>query len=165
MALRRWAVVLAAGAGLWAPGWTAWAAPARAGSDANFEVGKVVEYVNDPDITRDSVDRSLEFEEKFLNYGAITSEQKDAVKGHYIYVQWRAKQPARDLKVRFDYRQKVTKDKVHTLEVKYPEAKGWQRSVFKVVGEAYKKQGLVTCWRVQLLQAGQVVGEKRSFIW
>lgn len=134
---------------------------------SNFEIGKVTEYVNDPDYTRtaNTEDDSLRFEKKYHEYGAVTSEQRKAKQGHYFYVKWLARQPAKDMKVRFEYRQQSTKAKVYALELDYPDGKGWKRSVFSVVGDAYEKQGLVTCWRVLLMQAGQVVAEKRSFIW
>lgn len=151
---------------LFAAGWLAGACPGLA-AGASFELGKVTEYVNDPDYTRtdNTQDDSLRFERKYHDYGAVTNEQKEARRGHYFYVKWLAKQPAKDVTVRFEYRQQATKGKVHALELSYPEAKGWERSTFSVVGDAYKKQGLVTCWRVLVMQAGQVVAEKRSFIW
>lgn len=149
-----------------AAGWGLVSSGAMA-ANGNFEIGKVTEYVNDPDYTRtrNVEDESLSFERKYHEYGAVTSAQRKAKRGHYFYVKWQAKQPAKDLKVRFEYRQQATKGKVYALEVDYPESQGWKRSVFSVVGDAYQKQGLVTCWRVLLMQAGQVLAEKRSFIW
>ncbi|HPA17383.1 MAG TPA: hypothetical protein PLU30_06520 [Verrucomicrobiae bacterium] len=147
--------------------WWVLASPQGLAAGPNFELGKVTEYVNDPEYTRtrNLEDDSLKFEKKYHEYGAVTSAQRKAKRGHYFYVKWLARQPSKDIKVRFEYRQKETKAKVYALEVDYPEAKGWKRSVFSVVGDAYEKQGLVTCWRVLLMQAGQVVAEKRSFIW
>ncbi len=151
---------------LMAGGWFL-APSAGVSATANFEIGKVTEYVNDPEYTRsdNSEDQSLKFERKYHEYGAVTSEQRKAKRGHYFYVKWLAKQPSKDMRVRFEYRTQRTKAKVYSLELDYPEGKGWNRSVFSVVGDAYEKQGLVTCWRVLLMQAGQVVAEKRSFIW
>lgn len=147
-------------------GWILGSASALAASP-NFEIGKVTEYVHDTEYTRsDNIeDESLRFEKKYHEYGAVTSAQRKAKRGHYFYVKWLARQPAKDITVRFEYRQQATKAKVYSLEVDYPETRGWKRSVFSVVGAAYEKQGLVTCWRVLLMQAGQVIAEKRSFIW
>ena len=130
-----------------------------------FSFGKILEYVNDPEITPIAEDRSLQFEKKYHTFGAVTQEQRRAKKGHYFYVNWHAKQRVSDVKVRFEYRQKNTKDKLYFLEVPFSDVKGWQKAVFEVVGNAYLQQGVVTSWRAIVLQGGQIMAERRSFIW
>lgn len=130
-----------------------------------FSFGKILEYVHDPEVTPEADDRSLRFEKKYHNFGAVTQVQRRAKRGHYFYVNWHTKQRVSDVKVRFEYRQKNTKDKLYVLEVPFSDVKGWQKAVFEVVGEAYFTQGVVTSWRALVMQGGQIMAERRSFIW
>ncbi|MBX7156888.1 MAG: hypothetical protein K1X66_00680 [Verrucomicrobiae bacterium] len=130
-----------------------------------FSFGKIAEYVNDPEVTPVSDDKSLRFERRYHNFGAVTQAQRRAKRGHYFYVNWHTKERVSNVKVRLEYRQKNTKDKLYFLEVPFSDAKGWQKAVFEIVGEAYFTQGVVTSWRALIMQGDQIMAERRSFIW
>ena len=137
----------------------------RAIDSGGFSFGKILEYVHDPEVTPLAEDHSLRFERKYHNFGAVTQAQRRAKRGHYFYINWHTKERVSDVKVRFEYRQKNTKDKLYYLEIPFSDVKGWQKAVFEVVGDAYFSQGFVTSWRVMILQGGQIMSERRSFIW
>lgn len=132
---------------------------------AGFSFGKILEYVHDPEITPVTEDKSLRFEKRYHNFGAVTQAQRRAKRGHYFYVNWHTKERVSDVKVRLEYRQKETKDKLYFLEVPFSDVKGWQKAVFEIVGNAYMKQGVVTSWRALIMQKDQIMAERRSFIW
>jgi len=82
----------------------------------------------------------------------------------YYDVRWVSRRAA-DVAVRLEYRQKLTKEKVHVLEARVEGARGAQHAVFEVTGDAYRSNGVVTAWRVQLVRDGRVEAERRSFLW
>lgn len=137
----------------------------RVVDSGGFSFGKILEYVHDPEVTPEADDRSLRFERKYHNFGAVTQAQRRAKRGHYFYVNWHTKKRVSGVKVRFEYRQKNTNDKLYFLEVPFKDVKGWQKAVFEVVGDAYYTQGVITSWRVLVLQGGKIMAERRSFIW
>ena len=145
---------------------TASAVPTAAG-DGILSIGKISEYLHDRDKDRQKriLDDSLAFEMNYRDWGAATNEQKRAKQGFYYDVRWNAKEPVTDVVVRFEYRQRETRDKVMVLEQRFAEASGGQHSAFQVIGKAYEVNGSVMCWRVQLIRGGQVIAEKRSFLW
>ena len=67
--------------------------------------------------------------------------------------------------VRFHYRQQRLR-RVQTLEVVYPFVVNRSRAAtFFVTSRAFERGGSVTGWRVQLVEQGRVVAEKRSPGW
>jgi hypothetical protein len=136
----------------------------RTVAEAGYSIGKVYEYLNDDTRTKNSIDRSLEFERRYHKYPAVTSLQRREKEGHYFYVNWRAPQ-GKNLVVRFQYRQKKTKDRIYTMEVPYPHAAGLQETIFEVVGDAYDRQGVVNSWRVSVFESGRLVAQRTSFVW
>jgi hypothetical protein len=145
------------------------AAPERMGrvsADGALGIGKVTEYRHDRDAEqgKDVLDKSLDFERQYRDYGAVTREQRRGREGMYFDVRWDSKRAA-DVTVRMEYRQKNTKEKVYVLEARHDGAAGGQHSAFEVTGDAYRVNGVVTAWRVQLVRDGQVQAERRSFLW
>ena len=98
-------------------------------------------------------------------YGAVEQEDREKRKGQYYSVRWRGDSDFAPLEVRFQYRQASTASQVHEL-VQTVESKGGTGVVeFAIVGDVYSVGGRVLSWRMELSQNGQVLGEKRSFLW
>jgi hypothetical protein len=102
---------------------------------------------------------------EYLNWGAVTSEQVQARRGHYFTISWTNRAPRTDFTVVFQYRQVRSKGIVRTLREEMPHVKGTVRSYFAVVGKAYLMYGPVSSWRITILRGDTVVAETKSFIW
>ena len=133
--------------------------------DKNVRFGKIYDVINDPAVTPVGANKPMAYEFKYFNYGAITKDQLKKRKGHYFVINWKNGGEAEDLILRFDYRQEKSTDRTNTLEIAYPAARGDLRGMFSVRGEAYEKFGRVNSWRISVLRKGQIVAEKKSFIW
>jgi hypothetical protein len=129
-----------------------------------FKITKVHEVRNDESY-KSGDNKALEFEQKYWNYGAVTEQQKKDRRGHYFVFSWAAQGTASDVTARFEYRQSKSKEKIRVLEVQYPTVNGSERASYSVVGDAYAMYGPVYSWRFTLLRGGQVVAEKKSFVW
>jgi hypothetical protein len=108
---------------------------------------------------------SLDFEIKYLNWGAITQEQLAARQGHYFTITWANHGAPADYTARFEYRQVRSKEIVRTLSQKMPHVSGTTRSYFAVVDKAYLAYGPVCSWRFTVLKGDTVVAESKSFVW
>lgn len=133
--------------------------------DEKVSIGKIFDFLNDPSRTPVADNEAMRFEMKFRNHGAYNEEMKAERKGHYYVVNWSNDGPERDLVLRMEYRQRKSQDQVHTLEIPYNAVRGSQKATFFITGDAYKKLGPVTTWRVTLVADGKIVAEKRSFVW
>jgi hypothetical protein len=69
------------------------------------------------------------------------------------------------VKLRFEYRQEKLGLAVQLMEMNYPKAKGSYRSEFSVIGDDYHQDGVVTAWRITLVENGSIVGVNQSFLW
>jgi hypothetical protein len=133
--------------------------------DPKFRVIKVHAVENDGRVKNLGNNKALEFELQYWNYGAVTEAEKKARLGNYYVITWANEATPGDLVARFEYRQAKSKDVTRALTLAYPQAKGSNRSVFTVVGEAYRVYGPVTAWRFTLLRGDKVVAEEKSFVW
>lgn len=133
--------------------------------DEFARIGKIYEYLNDPERTRTGKNKSLEFEGKYFNYGAVTKAQKQARIGKYYVVNWYNEGDEANFVLKLEYRQEKTRDKVHVMQIPFAYAKGHQKGTFAVTGKAYRENGQVLAWRLTLEREGKVVSEKRSFVW
>ncbi|PYK80052.1 MAG: hypothetical protein DMF40_04130 [Verrucomicrobia bacterium] len=107
---------------------------------------------------------SLMFERTYRLHGAVTGLDQRQRFGQYFDFFWRVKRPA-DLTVRFEYKQEKLKAFVQAKEQTYQNVNGTNRSEFRVVGDEYFDDGGVLAWRCLLIEHGQIVAEKRSFLW
>ena len=137
----------------------------RLEDDPSASIEKIHEFLNDDSKTQTGGNQSLEYEFKYFNYGAITKAQKEARKGKYYVVNWKNKGVEDDFVLRLEYRQARTRDKIHVMEIAFDDVKGSQKGTFAVVGKAYKEHGQVLAWRLSLLRDGELVSDRRSFIW
>ncbi len=108
---------------------------------------------------------SMQYELTYLNWGAVTDEQRDARHGHYFTITWKNKGPADDFVARFQYREVKTQEVVRTLTQSMPHVHGAVRSYFAVTGDAYMHYGPIVSWRFTILKGDTVVAEAKSFIW
>jgi hypothetical protein len=108
---------------------------------------------------------ALQFEIKYINWGAVTGEQMAARRGHYFTISWLNHGPRADFTAVFQYRQMRSEGIVRTLEEPMSNVRGTVRSYFAVVGRAYQTYGPVDSWRFLVKKGDAVVAETRSFIW
>lgn len=134
-------------------------------ADPKVRFGKIYDFINDPELTPVGDNRAMAYEFKYFNYGAITKEEKKNKKGHYFVINWKNEGEAENLILRFDYRQEQSREKLNTLEIPVSAAQGNLRGMFSVRGDAYEKFGKVNSWRISVIRQGQIVAEKKSFIW
>jgi len=88
-------------------------------------------------------------------------------KGINIAVLWQNKtsQPLRDLVVRLEYQQAKT-GAFATLEQQVREARpGGQSTEFRLRGGEFEDTEHIAAWRVTVISAGQVLGQKKSVMW
>lgn len=101
-----------------------------------------------------------------LHLDKFADERLD-VDGHVFLVHWDpadAGTPAGTV-VQFEYRQQDP-EKTRSLNVSYPFIVNTRRcATFKITGEAFRTGGLVTAWRVRILNGGQVLAEQQSKSW
>jgi len=108
---------------------------------------------------------ALDFELKYLNWGAVTQEQLRARRGHYFTITVDNDGPKADLVARFEYRQVKSKEIIRTLTQKIPKPSGTTRSYFAVINKAYLAYGPVCSWRFTILKGDTIVAEAKSFLW
>lgn len=140
-----------------------WELPVRL--DDSVSIRKIYEFLNDPEITQTGKDRSLEYEFKYFNYGAVTEAQRYNREGQYYVVTWTNHGSPADYVLRLDYRQGKTREKVHTVEIPYPQAEGTFKGTLSVTGDDYHMDGNVLSWRISIVRNGTIVAEKKSFVW
>jgi len=109
-------------------------------------------------------DASLRFERQYRLFGAVTKLDQRERFGNYFDFFWKARRTA-NLTVRLEYRQEKLHAHVQAQEVFYPNARGSNKTEFKVVGDDYLDDGRVTAWRCMLIENGRVVAEKHSYMW
>lgn len=133
--------------------------------DDKIKIRKVYDFLNDPKKTATGESPSLAYEFKYFNHGAITQAQRRSRQGQYFVVTWTNNGEAEDLILRLDYRQAASRDKVHTLEIPYSQARGTFKGTFSVTGDQYFDFGDVHSWRISVVRNGRIVAEERSFVW
>jgi hypothetical protein len=107
---------------------------------------------------------SITFERQYRLFGAVSKLDQHQRFGNYFDFFWRSKRPA-DVTVRLEYRQEKLHAHIQAQEVSCPNARGNQKTAFKVVGDDYFDGGRVLAWRCCLIENGQVVAETHSFLW
>lgn len=132
--------------------------------DKHISVPKIHDVQNDSTY-RNTSNQALDFEIKYLNWGATTLQQLRARQGHYFTITWVNDGPKADYNAVFEYRQVKSKEIVRTLEQKMPQVSGATRSYFAVVNKAYVAYGPVCSWRFTIRKGDTIVAEAKSFIW
>jgi hypothetical protein len=87
-------------------------------------------------------------------------------RGDYFKIAWTSQiRGASHLKIVFEYRQKLLAEP-QVIMVEAPgEAYGSHLTPIMIDGEAFTRGGPVTAWRVSIMDGGQVLATKQSFLW
>jgi hypothetical protein len=109
-------------------------------------------------------DAPIVFERQYRLYGAVTGIDQRQRFGDYFDFFWRAKRPS-DVTVRLEYRQEKLHEHTQAQEITYRNARGTNKTEFKVIGDDYFDDGRVIAWRCLLIANGRIVAENRSFLW
>jgi len=109
-------------------------------------------------------DAPIVFERQYRLYGAVTAVDQRQRYGDYFDFFWRTKRPS-DVTVRLEYRQEKLHEHIQAQEITYRNARGTNKTEFKVIGDDYFDDGRVIAWRCLLIANGRIVAEKRSFLW
>jgi hypothetical protein len=141
------------------------ATPEKIALDRRIKIPLVHDVQNDGTSAKGSDNHALEYELTYLNWGAVTSEQKFARRGHYFTITWTNHGTKEDFTTRFEYRQIKSKEVIRTLSSKMSQVSGSVRSYFAVVSKAYLAYGPVVSWRFTVLHGDIVVAQAQSFIW
>ncbi len=129
-----------------------------------FKVTKVHEVRTDGN-TDSHGNKALEFEQKYWMFGAVTKEQIDERKGQIYVITWVNQGVERNIEARLEYRQVNTKDVTRVFSIRYPMAKGANRSQFSVLGKAFQDGGPIQSYRFTLWSGDELLAESKSFIW
>jgi hypothetical protein len=132
--------------------------------DKRISVPLIHDVQNDGDYSG-ADNQALRFELEYLNWGAITAEQRQARRGHYFTITWDNDGPPGDFTTRFQYREVKSKEVVRSLEQTAHNVSGATRAYFAVTNKAYLTYGPVVSWRFTVLRGDIVVAEAKSFIW
>jgi hypothetical protein len=109
-------------------------------------------------------DAPIVFERQYRLFGAVTGVDQRQRFGDYFDFFWRSKR-ASDVTVRLEYRQEKLHEHVQAQEITYRNARGTNKTEFKVIGDDYLDDGRVIAWRCLLIANGRIVAENRSFLW
>jgi len=133
--------------------------------DDTFEFRKKKLFLNDPDLVEKSSDKMIAAEQQRIEYGAVTTEERRARRGHYFNFWWRAKRPAK-VTVRLEYRQANLGNYVQAQEIDVAAAKeGTWETNFQVTGDNYLEDGNIVAWRALVIENGKIVALTQSFLW
>src|SRR5215475_12949388 len=137
----------------------------KASERARQETSKVGGKSNSPNQkTATLQDAPIVFERQYRLFGAVSGVDSRQRFGNYFDFFWRVKQPS-DLTVRLEYRQEKLHEHIQAQEISYKNARGTNRTEFKVIGDDYFDDGRVIAWRCLLIANGRIVAENRSFLW
>lgn len=102
-------------------------------------------------------------------YQAFLRDHTNQCSGMRFMVEWKARGEATaPLKLRVELRGIAQGDFPRQLALEKPvKPGGWfsHWAELDLAGEAYKKFGEVTAWRVTLLEGTRLLGEQKSFLW
>lgn len=108
---------------------------------------------------------AMAYEIDYLNWGAVTTAQYLARRGHYFTITWKNKGPKADFTTVFEYREVRSKEIVRKLQQDAHAVSGATRSYFAVVDKAYGAYGPIVSWRFTVRKGDTIVAEAKSFIW
>jgi hypothetical protein len=132
---------------------------------ARQETSKIGGAKNSPNQkTATLQDAPIVFERQYRLFGAVSGLDSRQRFGNYFDFFWRVKHPS-DVTVRLEYRQAKLHEHVQAQEISYKNARGTNKTEFKVIGDDYFDDGRVIAWRCLLIANGRIVAENRSFLW
>lgn len=110
-------------------------------------------------------DPMIRFENRRRYRGAIYTDELRERYGHDFTVFWKTTEPKVPAVVRLHYRQAETQQTIHVEETTVSSPGRSNVTKFEVKGAEYLDQGVVTQWKVTIVQGGSEVAEYRSFLW
>jgi hypothetical protein len=122
-------------------------------------------YRLNPEAKITAVDPSIPFEHEHLLYGAVSRDDREARRGNYYTFFWKVDDKSQPVKVRFEYRQAVTRSAVKQQELEIANVKGSNITKFQITGNEFQTAGKVLAWRAVLLQGGKEIATTRSSMW
>jgi len=126
---------------------------------------KVKIYRLNPEAKITAVDPSIPFEHEHLLYGAVSRDDREARRGNYYTFFWKVDDKSQPVKVRFEYRQAVSRSAVKQQELEIANVKGSNITKFQITGNEFQTAGKVLAWRAVLLQSGKEIATTRSSMW
>ena len=69
------------------------------------------------------------------------------------------------MKLRFEYRQSVTRSAVKRQEIEIADVRRENVTKFQVTGAEYQTNGKILSWRAVLVQGGKEIATTQSFMW
>ncbi len=132
--------------------------------DDAFQFRKTKTLLNDPELEKLTLDPMIRFERERINFGAVTTIDREQRYGHYFTFFWRTSRQA-DVIVRLEYRQANLGAYVQAKEQFYKDVKGSVKTDFRVIGDDYRQEGKITGWRAVLIENGRIVALNQSFLW
>lgn len=132
--------------------------------DDSFQFRKTKILLNDRELDKPTLDPMIAFEKQRINFGAVSSYDREQRNGQYFTFFWRVQRPA-DVTIRLEYRQQNLGAYVQAKELFYKNVKGSVTTDFSVIGDDYRQDGRITGWRALLIENGKIVGLNQSFLW
>ncbi len=140
--------------------------PSSAVAGPAVEIDKVKYTHIDFEKKFDTDDPMIDFERRYLLYGAVTSKEQKAREGKYYTVFWKSKDRSPGLVIRFEYIQANTGDKIKVKETVVDKI-SWGKNItdITVIGDEYHQDGNVLAWKVSLVRDGQELDAVESYLW
>ena len=126
---------------------------------------KVKIYRLNPTARITAVDPSIPFEQQHLLHGAVSNDDREARGGNYYTFFWTADDRSQPVKLRFEYRQSMTRSAVKRIETEIADVRRNNVTKVQITGEEYRTNGKILSWRATLVQGGKEIGTTQSFMW
>ena len=120
-------------------------------------------HLRDTDVSSRASESLAYAEKKYRLHGHVSQAQREQQKGHYYSIRWKAEPGAGPVTLRLRYQQARTGAQILTRSVTRDSAEGSTQIVIK--GNDYAKGGRVLAWKLELLQAGQLLASEQSYLW
>lgn len=119
------------------------------------------------DISRpiDAADPSLRFERDAILHGAISNAERLEREGDYFTIFWKATDRSQPLKVRLEYRQKLTGLTVKSVEQEVTDVRSTNTTKFSFIGNEFVTHGPVTSWRASIVRGKDTLVDYKSYLW
>jgi hypothetical protein len=112
-----------------------------------------------------AADPSLLFEREAHLHGAISNAERTERQGDYFTIFWKAEDLSQPLKVRLEYRQKLTGLTVKSVEQEVTDVRRSNTTKFSFIGNEYVTHGPVTSWRASIVRGKNTLVDYKSYLW
>ena len=108
---------------------------------------------------------AIPFESQHYLHGAVSNKERTEREGNYYTIFWRVDDRSQPVKVRLEYRQKLTGFAVKSIEKEVTDIRRNNVTDFSIIGEDYITNGAVNCWKASLVRGKEVLAEHKSYLW